>query len=105
MGWLSLLICALPLYLLYNAGHPVLWVLALINAITNVWTFGVMHNYAVKSSAHRIKGLRQNLAVEGKLSVEKQQEIDRLKLIENVNAIPTWLSTVNMIFLSPASCL
>ena len=57
----------------------------------------MMHNYAVKSSAHRIKGLRQNLAVEGKLSVEKQREIDRLKLIVNLNAIPTWLSTVNMI--------
>lgn len=66
MGWLPFLFCALPLYLLYNAGHPILWALALINAIANLWTFGVMHNYAVKSSAQRIKGLRQNLAIEGK---------------------------------------
>ena len=78
MGWLSLLVCALPLYLLYNAGHPVLWVLALINAITNLWTFGVMHNYAVKSSPHRIKRLRQNLAIAGKLNVGKEREIDQL---------------------------
>jgi hypothetical protein len=66
MGWLSFLVCALPLYLLYNAGHPVLWVLALINGIANLWTFGVMHNYAVEASTQRIKGLRRNLAVEGK---------------------------------------
>lgn len=58
-----------------------------------------MHNYAVKSSAHRIKGLRQNLAVEGKLNVEKEREIDQLKLKVNLNAIPSWLSTVNMISL------
>lgn len=96
MGWLSFLVCALPLYLLYNAGHPVLWVLALINAIANLWTFGVMHNYAVNSSAQRIKDLRRNLVVEGKLDAEKENEIDQLKVTMNLNAVPTWLSTVNM---------
>ena len=96
MGWLSLLVCALPLYLFYNAGHRVLWVLALINAITNLWSFGVMHNYAVKSSAQRIKRLRRNLAVDEKLDAEKEREVDQLKLRVNLNAVPTWLSTVNM---------
>ena len=96
MGWLSFLVCALPLYLFYNAGHPVLWVLTLINAIANLWTFGVMHNYTVNSSAQKLKGLRRNIAVEGKLDADKEREIDQLKLSMNLNAVPTWLSTVNM---------
>ncbi len=97
MGWLSFLICALPLYLLYNTGHRVPWILALVNAIANLWSYGVMHNYAVESSAQRIKGLRRNLAFEGKLDAEKEREIDRLKLTMNSNAVPNWLSSVNMV--------
>lgn len=34
--------------------------------------------------------------VEGKLDAEKEREIDQLKLTMNLNGIPTWLSTVNM---------
>lgn len=95
MGWLSFLVCALPLYLsimpdIQSFGFT------LINEIANLWAFGVMHNYAVKSSAHRIKGLRRNLAVEGRLDAEKEREIDRLKLTMNLDTVPTWLSTVNM---------
>lgn len=70
--------------------------LALIDAIVNLWSFGVMHNYAVDSSAHRIKALRRNLAVEGKLDAEKERETDQLKLTMNLNAVPNWLSAVNM---------
>jgi len=97
VGWLSFLICAVPLYLLYNTGHRVLWILALGNAIANLWSYGVMHNYAVESSAGRIKGLQRNLALEGKLDAEKQRQLDGLKLTANLDAVPNWLSTVNMV--------
>ncbi len=45
----------------------------------------------------RIKGLRRNLALEGKLSAEKERQIDQLKLTANSDGVPTWLSTVNMV--------
>jgi hypothetical protein len=99
VGWLSFLICAVPIYLLYNTGRPIFWVLVLINAIANLWSYGVMHNYAVQSSAEKIKRLRENLALEGRLDAEKEREIDRLKLNMNLHAVPGWLTTVNMITL------
>ena len=88
MGWLSFLICAVPLYLLYNTDRPVLWVIALINAIANLWSYGVMHNYAVQSSAERIKRLRENLDLEGRLDAEEEREIDGLKPRMNLQAVP-----------------
>jgi len=65
-----------------------------------------LHNYAVESSAERIKGLRRNLALEGKLDAEKEREIDRVKLTVNLQAVPNWLSSVNMIsFIIGVKCL
>ena len=97
MGWLFSLICAVPLYLLLNTGHRVLWILALVNAVANLWSHGVMHNYAVESSAERIEGLRRNLAHERKFDAEKERQVDKLKLAKNLAAVPNWLSTVNMV--------
>ena len=96
VGWLSFLICAFPLYLLYNTGHRVLWILALGNAIANLWSYGVMHNYAVESSADRIKTLKRNLALR-KVLKRNSDKVDRLNLTANSKAVPNWLSTVNMI--------
>jgi hypothetical protein len=97
MGWLSFVICIVALYLLYNTGQSVLWVVVLVNAIANLWSFGVMHNYAVGSSADKIKQLHRNLALEGRLNAEKHEELDKLELTKNLQAVPGWLTTVNMI--------
>jgi len=97
MGWLAFLICTVPIYLLFNAGHPVLWALAPINAAANLWSYGVMHNYAVESSANKIKRLRENLALEGRLNAEKQMEIDKLKLKVNLKAVPSWLTYIDIV--------
>jgi hypothetical protein len=96
VGWLFFLICAVPLYLLYNTGHPILWGLALLNAIADLWSYGVMHNYAVESSSERIKRLRENLALEGRLDAKKERQIDRLKLDMSLQAVPKWLTTLKM---------
>jgi len=100
VGWFSFLISVVPLYLLYNTGHRVLWFLALGSAVANIWSLGVMHNYAVESSAQQIKTLQRNLALEGNLDAEKQRQIDGLKLTVNLNAVPNWLSTLNMVSLT-----
>ena len=49
------------LFFLYGAGHRLLWMLALFNAVLNLCSFGVMHNDAVESSIQRIKNLRRDL--------------------------------------------
>ena len=97
MGWFSSLIYVVPIYLLYNTGHPVLWALTIVNAIVNFWSYGVMHNYAVRQSLRGIKRLRENLAFDGTLDVEKERELDRLKLKSNPDAVPDWLAGINIL--------
>ena len=97
MGWLFFIICAVSVYLLYNIGQPVLWVLALINAIASLWSYGIMHNYAVEESAAKIKRLQENLSLEGRLDEERQAEIDKIKLAKNLQAVPGWLTTMNLL--------
>ncbi|HEY0048451.1 MAG TPA: hypothetical protein VGB68_04140 [Pyrinomonadaceae bacterium] len=97
MGWLLFIICIAPLYLLYNTGQPIIWVITLVNAIANLWSYGVMHNYAVQSSAKKIKQLQENLALEGRLNNQKQSEIDRQKLDIILQAVPNWLANVNIL--------
>ena len=96
-GWLVSLICIAPLYFLYNTGHPVLWVIILCNTIVNLWSAGIMHNYAIGQSVDRIKQLEKNLAQEGKLDAEKQAEIDRIPFAKNLDAVPGWITTINML--------
>ena len=97
MGCLSVLVCAVPIYFIYNTGQPVLWIATLVNAIANLWSFGVMHNYAVGGSAEKIKRLRDNMTLEGRLDDEAQQRIDKIGLEKDLRAVPNWLSTINLI--------
>lgn len=97
MGWLSVIICAVPIYLLYNTGQPILWVLVLLNVFVNFWSYGIMHNHAVRSSSDKIKRLQENLALEGRLDAEKQREIDRIPLTMDLQAVPNWLTNLNMV--------
>jgi hypothetical protein len=97
VGWLTFLICAVPLYLLYNTGRPILWVMALVNSIANIWSYGVMHNYAAQSPTGRIKLMRENLDLEGRLDDDKERELAKLQPSMNLQAVPGWLTTVNMV--------
>lgn len=97
MGWPTFIVCAIPLYLLYNTGQSVLWTIALLNTIANLWSYGIMHNYSVEDSVEKINRLQENLAIEGRLDAEKQAQIDKIPVAKNLQAVPGWLTTVNLV--------
>ena len=45
MGWITLLICAAATFLMFRVSAG-MGVFALIVAVTNIWSLGIMHNYA-----------------------------------------------------------
>lgn len=96
MGWLSFLIAAIPVYLFWSSNHYALVALAVINALVNFWSYGVMHNYAVSSSSQRIKRLRENLQNQEDFTPERQAALDRIPLELDPNAVPDWLAKVNL---------
>ena len=44
MGWFSFIICGIATYLAFKTNSAIS-IFALINAIANFWSFGIMHNY------------------------------------------------------------
>ena len=97
MGWLSVLLCAVPIYLFWKSASFILMTLAALNALLNFWSYGVMHNYAVKASATKIKQLHEGLALEGRLDAKQQAALDRISLRVDLDSVPNWLSSINMI--------
>lgn len=97
MGWLSFLVCLAPVLILFRSGHPVLWMAATANAALNLWSFGVMYNYAVERSAERIRRLRENLMAEGRLDLPAQRRLDSLQVTKDLSAVPSWLTSINML--------
>jgi hypothetical protein len=95
-GWLGVLVCATPIYLLWGRGQPALLTLAIVNTLLNFWSFGVMHNYAVESSRQRIVQLRDNLVAEGRSQDEVHAVVDRIPLRSNPRLVPNWLARVNL---------
>lgn len=93
----SFFICAASVLPLIYTGRPFLSIAALVNAYANLWLYGVMHNYAVLSSAESITPSQENLDSEGKLKAEKEGELNELQPNMNVQAVPSWLTIVNML--------
>lgn len=53
MGWLPVVIGVAASLLFYNAGHYVLLGIAALCTIGTLWTYGVMHNYAMEAAKRR----------------------------------------------------
>ena len=87
MGWLFTLLTIVPVFLFWRSGYGLLAVLSGLNAVVSFWSHGVMHNYAVDRSAHRIKQLRANLEAEGPLDPAQQAALDALRLRVNPNTV------------------
>jgi hypothetical protein len=39
--------------LLYGTGHPILFWLSVLGALASLWSWGVMHNYAMEAAKQR----------------------------------------------------
>jgi len=70
--------------------------LAVVNALVNFWSYGVMHNYSVSTSSRRIKQLQEKLRAQGDLTPERQAQIDNIPMGLDPNAVPDWLAKVNL---------
>lgn len=96
-GWFSFVVCLAPALLMFRSGHTALGIIAIANAATNLWSFGVMHNYAVERSARRIKRLRDNLQTEGCPDHGAQRRIESVRPTKDLKAVPPWLTSINML--------
>ena len=98
-GLISVIISVLAAIAFYGTGHPLLFWLCVTIAALSFWSWGVMHNYAMNSAKARWDRIRENMIQEGRFP----EEIDRLDStpihpsIGDVNVVPDWLSTVNMV--------
>lgn len=98
-GLISVIISILAAITFFGTGNPFLFWVCVIIALLSFWSWGIMHNYAMKSAKARWNHVRENMIQEGRA----KEEIDRLDntpinpSIGDVNAVPDWLATINML--------
>lgn len=61
-GWKTLAVCVSAVLLLWGKGHPLAFWAALVVAILNFWSFGVMYNFKANPMAAPDSWTRVNLA-------------------------------------------
>ncbi len=99
-GLISVIIAILASIAFYGTGHPILFGISIITVILCFWSWGVMHNYAIKSAKTRWDRMRENMILEAR----PQENIDCIDntpihiASADVNAVPDWLARLNMIF-------
>lgn len=97
-GWICLIICVVPIYFFYVSDHIVLMIFSIVNAAINFWSFGVMHNYAVKQNSLWAERVRKNRELEeGPLSLEEDIKLQRIGNTLRPEDVPDWLVYVNVI--------
>jgi hypothetical protein len=97
-GWISLIICVVPIYLFYVSSHIVLMIFSIVNAAINLWSFGVMHNYAMQQSIFRAEQIRKNRELEEEpLSLEDEVRLHKIENILTPDDAPDWLAWVCLI--------
>ena len=98
-GLISVIICVLAVVGFYGTGHPILFSLSIASGIVAFWSWGVMHNYATESAKSRHDMMLESMRAEDR----PEDEIARFDscIIDpgpaDVNAVPNWLATVNMV--------
>jgi hypothetical protein len=82
MGWLAVVSGAIATALFWSDDQSWLLILAAIAAVGSLWSYGVMHNFAVESARRR-----QNYS--GAFYDFRVRDLD---------AVPNWLAKVNFLF-------
>lgn len=96
-GIVSILISAGAAFLLYGVGHPILFAFAVVVALLAFWSVGVMHNYGSYARRDRAARLRDSLRAEGAFDSAAQARLAKFERGVEPQAIPNWLSGVNML--------
>jgi len=98
-GLISVIISVLAAIAFFDIGHRFLFWLCVAITVVSFWSWGVMHNYAMNSAKARWDQIRENVIQEGG-SPEEIARLDSTPIhLSNgdVNAVPDWLATVNML--------
>ena len=78
-GWLSIAMAVTAAALTWAGEHRVIFWLAVVAGIADVWIFGVMHNYAYGPQARRKAQLIANLKAEG-ADPERLRDAEQLQV-------------------------
>lgn len=81
MGWLSIVCAAIAAWLLYTSHSTWLFWLTVAAGVGALWSYGVMHNYAMEAAKRRP-------GFSGKFYDITERE---------AGIVPNWLSATNMI--------
>ena len=90
MGWLPVVLAILAAFLTFRSGPQVVFWLAVFAAIGSLWSWGVMHNYAIEAAKFRRNFLG------GFYDITPAE----------ANTVPNWLAVINVLFaVAAAGCL
>lgn len=96
-GWICFAVCLLPSYFFYKSGHMILMTIAIVNAAINFWSFGIMYNYAVHRNSQWAETIRKNRELEGQLSDEDEDRLNKIGSVMRPEDAPDWLTWINML--------
>ena len=98
-GWLSIAMAVTAAALTWAGEHRVIFWLAVVAGIADVWIFGVMHNYAYGPQARRKAQLIANLKAEG-ADPERLRDAEQLQVRiapRDVKQVPDALAVFSML--------
>lgn len=71
---------------------------SIVNSVVNFWSFGVMHNYAMRRNSTWAKNVRKNGKIEeGRLSPDDEAILNKIGNTLRPEDAPDWLALVSII--------
>ena len=85
--------------ILYRTQHTITFGMCILSTGANIWSSGIMHNYAMELAKDRVDRLKWNMEYEGR-SAEEIKRLDHIIIrpsTREIASVPNWLSWINMI--------
>lgn len=93
-----MIICVVPIYFFYVSHHIGLMIFAIAHAVLNFWSFGVMHNYAMKQNSQWAESVRKNReSEEGPLDIEEEIQLKKIANTLRPEDAPDWLAYISIV--------
>ena len=96
-GCISLAIAVLAAIVFFFSGHWILGSVSIGVTVLCFWSNGVMHNFAYAADAEWASNFRQNSKDAGMSDDEIESIIANRPTHMDIDAIPDWVSSVNMV--------
>lgn len=106
-GIIGFIVCVCSAILLYGFGHSFLFWAAIVISAADLWSWGIMHNYAMNAAKARFDRLRENLLFENR-PPEDLKHLDDIPIQitpRDANLVPNWITSLNMLFTIIGFCL